>query len=116
MKIEPVCPRLAAFRESIGHPASGCGDPLRGSGVRSEVVVAAAQILDEGVAMITTCAIRSVCNPRIGLSRRLSSPVIGFYRIVGVLLDVVPRGRISSSSTPRLRCVRRSEDQGKLDR
>jgi hypothetical protein len=47
-------------------------DPQFGTDVDAEFVVAAAQVLQEGVPAITTCAVRSVCSPRIGLSRRLS--------------------------------------------
>ena len=48
------------------------GDPQRGPGGNSEFVVATAQVLQESVAAITVWAVPSVCNPRIGRSRRLS--------------------------------------------
>jgi len=42
---------------------------------------------------MTTRAVRSVRSPRTGRSRPLKLSVIGLDRVVGVSLDVVPRGR-----------------------
>jgi hypothetical protein len=60
-----VSDRLGEFGERRGNPP-------RWVGVDAEFVVAAAKILHEGWPAITTCAVRSVFSPRIGLSLRLS--------------------------------------------
>jgi hypothetical protein len=62
-------------------------------GVDSELVVAAAQILHEGVPgdHHLPCVIGS--RSAHGFELALELAVIGFYRIVRVLLDVVPRRR-----------------------
>jgi len=69
-----------------------------GWGIDSELVVAAAQILEEGVP-----GDHHVRGPIGWQAAPWSQPaleltVMGFYRVVGVLLEVVPRRRRQSSS------------------
>ena len=79
--------------DRVGQFAERRGDPQRWAGVDSKVVVAAAQILDEGVpGDHHLCGAIRLESPHRS-QPALELTVIGFYRIVGVLLDVVPRGR-----------------------
>ena len=50
------------------------GQQERWPGVDGQLVVATSQVLDEGVARITTLAVRWVLSPRIGRSRAFSRP------------------------------------------
>jgi hypothetical protein len=61
-----------SLSRTLGEFGERRGNPQRGDGVDAEFVVAAAQILQKACPAITICAVRSVCRPRIGLSRRLS--------------------------------------------
>jgi hypothetical protein len=70
------------------------------AGVDSEFAVAGAQVLHERVAGDHDLRRPSGLQSPHRLEPILESAVIRFYRIVGVLLDVVPRRREQPSSTP----------------
>ena len=77
--------------DHLGEFGEHCGEPKFRAGVDSEFVVAATQILDEGVAgdHDLGCPISLEAAHRSHPALELT--VIGFYGVVGVLLDVVPR-------------------------
>jgi hypothetical protein len=68
------------------------GEAPGGRGVDGEFIVAAAEVLDEGVSGDDDLGC-DVCSQAPHRSEPVLEPaVIGFDRVVGVLLDVMPRG------------------------
>src|SRR6266851_1818923 len=83
---------LAGWSDGGGELVEGVADPVAGGDVGGEFVVAAAQILDEGVPggddPRGAVAFQAAHRPEPGLQPAM----IGFDRVVGVTLDGVQRG------------------------
>ena len=83
--------RLALASDRFGEFGERSGDPQRRPGVNGEFVVAAALILDEGMAGDHHLRALISLKPSHWSRPALELTVIGLYWIVRVLLDVVPR-------------------------
>ena len=66
---------------------------MSGVGVEAEFVVAAAEILDEGVSGADHSCRAEPCEPAHRSQPGFQPPMVGFNRVVGVLLGDVVRGR-----------------------